>query len=151
MSSRMQAEVSEQSTRSAERVPGQRSRCVPGICSQGQNMENTTQNPRAPPLLSEAVGRRGAPGQPVWFWASPRRKSPKSLRATCSQSSSPQQWKFFMSKLNSLYFRSCPLPLVLLLGTTEEYWTPSFGVILHQEFILMDKTPLCNGLAALPN
>lgn len=114
----------------------------PGVCQESAYRNRIWKKWLKTPLLSEAVGGREVPGQPVWFWASPRRESPKSLRATRSQSSSPQQQKVLMFKWNSFYFRWCPLPLVLLLGTTEEYWTPSFRVILYQEFIHMDKIPL---------
>lgn len=121
----------------------------PGVCQESAYRDRIwkthLKTQKLLPSPSEAVGIRGVPGQPVWFWASPRKQSPKSPRAICSQSSSHNSKSFFMFKMNSLYFRWCPLPSYPFVGHQE-----SFGVVLHQEFIHMNKIPLGWAVPALP-
>lgn len=97
-------------------------RCVPGMDLQGRNMENRIQNPKVLPLCSVELLEEGE------FLVSQFDLSiSKEGKSKISQGSLFPEFfptrvgGFFMFKLNSLYFRLRPLPLVLSLGTTEKY------------------------------
>lgn len=79
---------------------------------------------------------------PDGFWVSLLTESPQILWATCASVWPPSQC-FLMFEMNSLVFNLCPLPLGLLLGTTEK--EPGYSLFIpssHQDIYTHHGEPL---------
>lgn len=93
-------------------------RCVPGICLQGQNMENTPQNPKAPPLPKWSCWNKGSSWSACLILSISKEAKPKISQGNLFPEFFPTTVKVFLcSRWTPFISDGALCPLILLLGT----------------------------------